>query len=97
MAFEKRLCYILLAVNGCGYFALTIANMARCRPFEANWTPNLPGSQCLNSTLFFFAIQIMHMVMDFVILLAPLFILRHMTVAWRQRLLFGVVLAFGGM
>jgi hypothetical protein len=43
-----------------------------------------------------FASQGWNMAMDFVILLSPLYILRHSSAPLKQRVLIGVVLAFGG-
>jgi hypothetical protein len=44
-----------------------------------------------------FASQGWNMAMDFVILLSPLYILRHSNAPLKQRVLLGVVLAFGGV
>jgi hypothetical protein len=77
--------------------SFTIANLARCQPFKAQWIPDLPGARCINNTARFFAGQGFHIFLDFAILLIPLFILRHLRVPLPQKLLVGVVLGFGGM
>jgi hypothetical protein len=49
------------------------------------------------TTLYFHAVQIHTLVIDFLILLAPLFILRHLHISWQQRALLVMVVGFGGM
>ncbi|RYO95809.1 hypothetical protein DL765_011771 [Monosporascus sp. GIB2] len=97
MPFERRLCYILIGVLLSGYFAIIIVSLTRCIPFKAIWTPNIPGAKCINHTAYFFALQIHSLVMDVIILVAPLFILRHLTIPWPQRVLLAIVVGFGGM
>jgi hypothetical protein len=97
MAFEKRLCYALVGLSLAGSLALLIVSFARCIPFNAIWTPNLPGATCVSTTLYFHAVQIHTLVMDLLILLAPLFILRHLHISWQQRALLVMVVGFGGM
>lgn len=97
MAFERRLCYALTAISVAGFLASTIVSLTRCIPFEAIWTPNIPGAKCVNATAYMYALQIHTLIMDFAILIAPLFILRHLTIPWAQRVLLGIVLGFGGM
>jgi hypothetical protein len=96
MPSDKRLCYSLLALLNVGYLGFLVARMARCVPFQAQWTPGIPGARCFFSgTALMFASQIWNMGMDFVILLAPLYILRHFTGGLLQRVGIGLVLAFG--
>ncbi|KAK4150341.1 hypothetical protein C8A00DRAFT_18110 [Chaetomidium leptoderma] len=98
MPSDKRLCHVLIAVLCTGYLVFIVLRMVRCIPFHAQWTPGIPGARCdiYNNTWFMFASQGWNMVMDFVILLTPLYILRHSNAPLRQRVLIGVVLAFGG-
>lgn len=97
MAFERRLCYGLIGILLSGYIVVIVLSMVRCIPFEALWVPNIPGAKCLNTTQLFLAVQSHTLAMDFIILLAPLFILRHLTIPWPQRALLVVVVGFGGM
>lgn len=97
MAFEKRVCYALIGVGLAGSVALFIVSCARCIPFEAIWTPNMPGARCVDPNAYFFAGQGHTLAMDFMILLVPLFILRHLNIPWQQRLLLTIVVGFGGM
>ncbi|KAK4120630.1 hypothetical protein N657DRAFT_579277 [Parathielavia appendiculata] len=94
---EKRICQILITALCTGYLIFIVLRMVRCIPFHALWTPGIPGARCIyNNTWFMFASQGWNMAMDFVILLSPLYILRHSNAPLRQRVLLGVVLAFGG-
>lgn len=94
---DRRLTHILIAVLCTGYFIFIVMRMARCTPFEAQWNPRLPGARCAyNNTWFLFASQTWNMVMDFAILLVPLFILRHSKAPFMQRVVFFFVLALGG-
>ncbi|KAH6649547.1 hypothetical protein F5144DRAFT_553367 [Chaetomium tenue] len=94
---DKRLCHISIAVLCTGYLIFIVLRMFRCTPFHAIWTPGVPGARCIyNNTWFMFASQGWNMIMDFVILLGPLYILRHSNAPLKQRVLLGVLLAFGG-
>ncbi|KLU92385.1 hypothetical protein MAPG_11331 [Magnaporthiopsis poae ATCC 64411] len=97
MAIEKRLCYAFCAVVTCGFIALVFHSVFYCIPIHAAWTPNVPGAVCINSAIALPAAQIYHITMDFIILLGPFIILRHLTTPWPQRILLGLVLAFGAM
>ncbi|KAK3360700.1 hypothetical protein B0T25DRAFT_536204 [Lasiosphaeria hispida] len=98
MPSDRRLCYVLIAVLCTGYLVFIVMRMARCVPFQAQWNPDIPGAKCFfSSTWFSFPSQAWNMAMDLVILLLPLFILRHLKNApLLHRALIGVVLAFGG-
>ncbi|GAB1312310.1 hypothetical protein MFIFM68171_02520 [Madurella fahalii] len=78
-----------------GYCIFIVLRMVRCIPIEAQWTPKLPGARCYFNNMWFFASQAWNMAIDFVILLVPLLILRHSKASLLQRVLIGVVLAFG--
>jgi hypothetical protein len=97
MPSDKRLCHVLIAVLSTGYLVFIVLRVVRCIPFQAQWTPGIPRARCIyNNTWFMFASQGWNMAMDFVILLSPLYILRHSSAPLKQRVLIGVVLAFGG-
>ncbi|KAM7220299.1 hypothetical protein V8F06_004265 [Rhypophila decipiens] len=97
MPFEKRLCYALVALVLGGYTAVLVVQFIRCIPFYAIWTPNVPGAKCLDTTASFLAVQAHTLAMDFIILLVPLVILRHLNIPWRQKVVLVIVLGFGGM
>jgi hypothetical protein len=96
MPLDRRLCHILIALLCTGYTIFIVLRMVRCVPFASQWTPKMPGAKCFfNATWFMFASQAWNMVMDFVILVVPVLVLRHSKAPWLQRVLIGVVLAFG--
>ncbi|KAK1836829.1 hypothetical protein QBC39DRAFT_247105 [Podospora conica] len=96
MPLDRRLCRALIAVLCTGYAIFIVLRMVRCVPFASQWTPGMPGARCyFNATWFMFASQAWNMVMDFVILVVPVLVLRHSRAPWLQRVLIGVVLAFG--
>jgi hypothetical protein len=97
MAFEKRLCYIVIIVLVLQFTALFVVQFSRCSPFEAQWNPRIPGAKCLSLYVVFNVAQSSIIVMDFTILLLPAFILRHLMLRWYQRLPMAVVLSFGGL
>jgi hypothetical protein len=97
MAFERRLCYAIIGVLLAGHLAYLSTSLARCIPFQAIWTPNIPGARCLDTTILFFVGQSWSLAMDIIILVAPLFILRHLSIPWKQRALLVIVVGFGGM
>ena len=99
LPWEKRLCYFIIGALSVGYFIILLLEMIRCAPFAAMWDPrSYPDATCIpfNMTAKFFASQALNMAFDLLILVAPLFILRHSTAPLPQKLLFGIALAFGG-
>lgn len=97
MPSDKRLCHALNAILCTGYTIFFILRMVRCIPYEAQWNLDIPRAKCFfNTTWFFFASQAWNMAMDLVILVLPLYLLRHSNAPMIQRALIGVVLAFGG-
>ncbi|KLU83367.1 hypothetical protein MAPG_02429 [Magnaporthiopsis poae ATCC 64411] len=94
MRFERYFCYVLMALLGCGFCTFVAASLRSCVPLYALWTPNVPGAQCL-SPWWDIASLSWIMAMDFIILIGPLFILRHLTIPWPQRVVLGLVLALG--
>ena len=98
MSLEKRLCQALIVILVAETLALAITHLCLCTPFEALWSSNVPGAKCLNRTVVYFAQLGITIAMDFIILIVPLFILRHLHLKfWRQRLPLSLVLAFGGL
>lgn len=96
MPLDRRLCQGAIAVNCVGYATFIVLRAVRCLPFESQWTPGMLGVRCLfGSTWFVFASQTWNMAMDFVILLGPFLVLRHSNAPMLQRVLIGIVLAFG--
>ena len=96
MPLDRRLFQGAIAINCIGYAVFIVLRAVRCLPFESQWTPGMPGARCFfPSTWFVFASQAWNMVMDFAILLGPLLVLRHSNAPLLQRVLIGVVLAFG--
>ncbi|KAK0717449.1 hypothetical protein B0T26DRAFT_646280 [Lasiosphaeria miniovina] len=97
MALERRLCHVLFVIVVLGYSAMLILSLTRCIPFQAIWMPQIPGANCTNTTTLFLTVQGHSLAMDFIILVAPLFILRHLTIPWPQRVLLIIVVGFGGI
>jgi len=96
MPLDRRLFQGAIAINFIGYAVFIVLRMVRCLPFESQWTPGMPGARCLfPSTWFVVASQTWNIVMDVVILLGPLLVLRHSNAPMLQRVLIGIVLAFG--
>lgn len=97
MPLEKSLCHGLIVILICQSLAMAGTNLWLCRPFHALWTPNVPGAVCLNRTTVYYTQLGFTIAMDFLVLVAPLFILRHLSLPWIQRLALLVILSFGGM
>ena len=99
LPWEKRLCHVIIAALSAGYFAILTIEMIKCVPFAAIWDPaSYPDARCItfNTTVKFYSSQALNIGFDLLILVAPLFILRHSTAPLPQKLLFGIALAFGG-
>ncbi|KAK1753668.1 hypothetical protein QBC47DRAFT_386892 [Echria macrotheca] len=96
MVVERRICQAAIAILCTGYLIFIVLRMVRCIPFDAQWNPSIPGARCFfNGTWFIFSSQAWNMIMDFVIVILPLFLLRHSNAPLIQRVLIGIVLAFG--
>ncbi|PVH93088.1 hypothetical protein DM02DRAFT_733331 [Periconia macrospinosa] len=97
MRFEKQLCYVLICFvvsQGIAYFVLAFT---LCTPFKAIWNRHMPGAKCVHITAAYYVGICVTIAMDFAILLLPVFILRHLTLRWYQKLVIAIVLAFGGL
>ncbi|KAK3986154.1 hypothetical protein QBC44DRAFT_248882, partial [Cladorrhinum sp. PSN332] len=97
MSFEKWLCYAIIVVLISQSLAFVGIHLGLCRPFYALWTANVPGAVCLDRAKVINMQLGMTIAMDFLVLLAPLFILRHLSLPWTHRLLILIVVSFGGM
>jgi hypothetical protein len=94
---EKRLCYTIIVILIIQHTIFLIINFTLCQPFKALWTPDLPEAKCLNKTASTYAALALIMITDFVILLLPAFILRHLTLRWYQKIGIAIILSFGGL
>jgi hypothetical protein len=97
MPFEKTICYVLIGILVSQSLAIAGIHLGLCRPFYALWTSNVEGAVCLDRTKVYYAQLGITIAMDFLVLIAPLFILRHLTLPWMQKFLILMVLSFGGM
>jgi len=97
MPLEKRLCYIIISILVIQNVSMIVVHLNLCSPFEALWNRNLPGAKCLNSTLVYTVTLSLIIFTDFVILLVPAPILKHLTLRWYQKLAIGIVLSFGSL
>lgn len=97
MRFEKTLCYVIIALLMIQSLTMVGIHLGLCRPFYALWQSNVEGAVCLNRTTVYYAQLGMTLGMDFLVLIAPLFILRHLSLPWIQKFLILIVLSFGGM
>ncbi|KAK3987364.1 hypothetical protein QBC44DRAFT_121479 [Cladorrhinum sp. PSN332] len=97
MGFEKWLCYAIIAVLIGQSLAFIGTHLGLCKPFYALWTANVQGAVCLDRARVIYTQLGMTIAMDFLVLLVPLFILRHLSLPWTHRLMILIVLSFGGM
>ena len=97
MAFEKWLCYGIIAILIAESLAFAGIHLGLCRPFHALWTANVPGAVCLDRSRVLYVQLGVTIAMDFLVLLAPVFTLRHLSLPWTQKLVLVLVLSFGGM
>ncbi|KAH6846975.1 hypothetical protein B0I37DRAFT_134899 [Chaetomium sp. MPI-CAGE-AT-0009] len=97
MAFERTICYVIIGILITQSLTLAGIHLGLCRPFYALWTPNVEGAVCLNRATVYYAQLGITIGMDFLVLIAPLFILRHLSLPWTQKFMILIVLSFGGM
>jgi hypothetical protein len=97
MPFEKRLCYVLIAILAADSISSIIVQLNICKPLRALWMANLPGAKCLDTTTVNFTILSLIIALDVAILVVPAFILRHLSLRWYQKLGLGLVLSCGGL
>lgn len=97
MRFEKRLCYILISFVVLQSITYSVLTFTLCSPIQAMWNRHIPGTKCVNTTVAYEVGLILTIAMDFAILLLPVFILRHLTLRWYQKLVIAIVLSFGSL
>jgi hypothetical protein len=97
MPFETRLCYALIGILIVQSLTLAGIHLGLCRPFYALWTADVEGAVCLDRTMVYFAQLGITIAMDFLVLVAPLFIIRHLSLPWIPKLMILIVLSFGCM
>ncbi|KAK4169858.1 hypothetical protein QBC43DRAFT_198682 [Cladorrhinum sp. PSN259] len=97
MPFEKWICYAITAIIIAQSLTMGTINFILCTPFHAMWDRKVPGAKCLNITMIWYAQLGLTICTDFLVLTAPLFILRHLRLPWIQKLAISIVLSFGGM
>ena len=94
---EKKVCYavmVLVIVEGLLWIILLFLT---CIPFSAMWQMGVPGAQCIDHTTSFYACAATIISADVAILVIPIFLLRHSSLPWRQKLILGAAFALGGV
>lgn len=89
LPFERHICYrySIIAIIIAQFLALTVVHLCLCRPLYPLWTPNIPGAVCLDRRTIGYTVLSFNISMDFLVLIAPLFILRHLSLPWVQKLI----------
>ena len=81
--------------------ALTIATvttgLSSCRPFAANWNPQLPGAHCIDKEAFFRYGSIPNILTDIVILVIPVRTVWNLHTSTRLRIGLTVTFMVGGL
>ncbi|KAI4649078.1 uncharacterized protein J4E78_008596 [Alternaria triticimaculans] len=71
-----------------------IAALAICRPLAKNWNFNLPGT-CGSQPNFYFAMGVINLITDAVMILLPMPYLYKLRLAWRRKLAAMALLSIG--
>ncbi|PWY87459.1 integral membrane protein [Aspergillus heteromorphus CBS 117.55] len=82
----------LIALWSTGIF---LACAFQCRPLSKFWDPNIEG-QCFNGMTFIIVNQAFNVIMDFVILAAPVPMIWSLHRSWQDKLALNAVFALGG-
>jgi hypothetical protein len=97
MRWERRLLYAAIFVVVAEGINWIILLFAGCAPIYAQWRPDVPIAWCINQTVSFYVCSATTISADVFILIMPPILLRHTLFPWRQKLVIGIVLAFGGV
>jgi hypothetical protein len=71
-----------------------IAGLLICRPFAKNWDFTLPGT-CGRQPAFYFAMGLVNLITDAVIIVLPMPYLYNLRLAWRKKLAAMALLSIG--
>lgn len=74
-----------------------ITGLVSCRPFEANWNPELPGARCINKEAFFRYGSIPNILTDIVMLILPVKIVWNLHTSTRLKIGLTVTFLVGSL
>ncbi|KXJ87185.1 hypothetical protein Micbo1qcDRAFT_107376, partial [Microdochium bolleyi] len=97
LSIEKRICYGILAFVVASGVTWIIVLYFECIPFSAEWNLDTPGARCVNRIATYYAASVTTILADVIILVIPVFLLRHSTLQWYKKMVIGIILAFGGL
>lgn len=85
-----------MAITASYGIAFTIATLASCQPFEANWDKlNHPGYKCINTSVFYVAQGAIGAALDISILLMPIPIVWAMNARTQRKIGLTVLFTIG--
>ncbi|MCJ1245407.1 hypothetical protein MMC30_002611 [Trapelia coarctata] len=94
--FPKKAIRIVIHVLIAALVGLTISTVVTatvaCRPFAANWNPNIPGAVCIDKEAFFIWGSIPNIITDIVMLILPIRVVWNLHTT--TRLKFGLTVTF---
>ena len=81
----RRLTHVLAIISTLHGLATFLEALLICRPISAGWENSVSG-RCGHQTASFLALEIIGLVLDFTILVIPLFPIKRLNLPSRQRL-----------
>lgn len=88
--------YTLMAITASYGIAFTIATLASCQPFEANWDKlSYPDYKCINTSVFYVAQGAIGAALDISILLMPIPIVWAMNARTQRKIGLTVLFTIG--
>lgn len=87
---------VLMILTGMHGLSLVMEQLLICRPLHSAWDPVTNGS-CGNEVAAYVALEVLGLGLDMAILIQPLYCLKSMQLALKQKLLLGLMLSSGSL
>ncbi|KAK0631125.1 hypothetical protein B0T17DRAFT_241109 [Bombardia bombarda] len=88
----------LLSCTSVAYgITVIVVALAICRPIRASWDATVAGGQCGNEVMAYLILEVVALVIDFVIIVAPLGTLNRLKLPVRKRLALLGLFSFGSL
>ncbi len=87
---------IVIVVTAAWSVAALCVIVFQCIPIRANWTPKIPA-RCLNRVTAFISKSVIHIFLDLVLLVLPLFVVSTLNMDRRKKISVSIVFILAGL
>lgn len=87
---------ITATVNVAWAIGATVAICLKCTPVSLAWDPLVPG-HCYDFRLFTLLVEVPNFLLDFVVMVLPIGVLRHLQVKMRYKISLALIFVMGSL